>query len=497
MWSRRAKSYLSIEHAKRYTALGMATDQGEASTRQRRRRARRSQRTRDRRRSGAIFRPPFTPVPMTGLAGYERARCSNPVRRLPLEARHRAHGAVFDDYGGWLARPFTARPTPRPKRSTREIRLARDAAAIFDGSPLGKIEVIGPDAAAFLDFNSYMTMSTLAAGPAPLRLAVAGERRRLRRRGDRPSGPGALRGLLLDFACGGRPRPLRRLAAGSVRPVARLRPQLHRALDDADRFRPAVAGRRSARLGVDLADAALPHMSLAEGRFAGDAARVARVSFTGDRSYEISVRATQAERCSTACSKPDAISAPAFRRRGADGSARREGLLRRRQGHRRDDDAARHGLRGPAREARRRLHRQALAVHRSRQRAGSAPMGRLRAEPRAEPLPCGAHVVDLAGSRPRSTGFVTSSYGSPTLGRPIALGLVERGAARIGEAITLQHLGRRFTARIAGSCEFDPKESGSMLDRGRFWTPRPPKGRRNSPRAASRSRSSPVFRRRC
>ena len=79
-----------------------------------------------------------------------------------------------------------------------------------------------------------------------------------------------------------------------------------------------------------------------------------------------------------------------------------------------------------------------------------------------EPLPCGAHVVDLTGASSRSTGFVTSSYASPTLGRPIALGLVERGAARIGETITLQHLGRRIPARIAPPCAFDPK--GERLD---------------------------------
>jgi sarcosine oxidase subunit alpha len=74
-----------------------------------------------------------------------------------------------------------------------------------------------------------------------------------------------------------------------------------------------------------------------------------------------------------------------------------------------------------------------------------------------EPLPCGAHIVELGGPRPRSAGFVTSSYWSPALGRPIALGLVERGAARMGETITMQHLGRRFPARIALACAFDPK----------------------------------------
>jgi hypothetical protein len=93
------------------------------------------------------------------------------------------------------------------------------------------------------------------------------------------------------------------------------------------------------------------------------------------------------------------------------------------------------------------------------------------------PLPCGAHVVDLAGPRPRSTGFVTSSYWSATLDRPIALGLVERGAARIGETITLQHLGRRFPARVVAPCAFDPKGAAPCLIAAVSGPPRPPRGR--------------------
>ncbi|WP_245235452.1 glycine cleavage T C-terminal barrel domain-containing protein [Mesorhizobium erdmanii] len=72
------------------------------------------------------------------------------------------------------------------------------------------------------------------------------------------------------------------------------------------------------------------------------------------------------------------------------------------------------------------------------------------------PLPTGAHGIKREGGRLHSQGFVTSSYQSPTLGRPVALGLIERGAARHGETIEVQHLGKVRTATIAPPCAFDP-----------------------------------------
>jgi sarcosine oxidase subunit alpha len=211
-------------------------------------------------------------------------------------------------------------------------------------------------------------------------------------------------------------------------------------------------------LGVDLADAALPHMALGEGRFAGDPARVARVSFTGDRSYEISVRATRAEALLDRLLE-------AGRDLGV-GLLGVEALmvLRAEKGYfvvGKDTDGTTMphdlGFAGPRDKragdfiGKRSLFTEVASAPDRRQLVGLEPtQGQA-------PLPCGAHAVDLAGARPRSAGFVTSSYASPTLGRPIALGLVERGAARIGETITLQHLGRRIPARIAPPCAFDPK----------------------------------------
>ena len=453
------ESYHSIDHVKRYTTLSMATDQGKTSSVNGTATLALALGAPVAAVEPTTYRPPFTPVPMPALAGLRAGALLNPVRRLPLEARHRAHSAVLDDYGGWLRPAFYGEASARAAAIEREARTARDAAVIFDGSPLGKIEVIGPDAAAFLDFNSYMTMSTLQ--PGRLRYFLLLQEN----------------GVVFDDGVIARLSPERFVVSCSTSHVA----AVHARLEDwrQDQFDPSrvyvhnatahwttltVSGPLSRRLverlelGIDLADAALPHMALAEGRFAGETARVARVSFTGDRSYEISVRAAQAE---TLLDRLLEV--------GGDlgvGLIGIEALMILRAekgffvvGKDTDGTTMPHdlGLAGPRDKragdfiGKRSLFTEVASAPDRRQWVGFEST-----DARAS-LPCGAHVVDLAGPRPRSTGFVTSSYASPTLARPIALGLVERGAARMGETVALQHLGRRFSARIAPACAFDPK----------------------------------------
>jgi sarcosine oxidase, subunit alpha len=73
------------------------------------------------------------------------------------------------------------------------------------------------------------------------------------------------------------------------------------------------------------------------------------------------------------------------------------------------------------------------------------------------PLATGAHVAAGAGRQRRSQGYVTSSYMSPTLGRPVALGLVEEGFARMGETVGVHHLGAERRATIAATVALDPE----------------------------------------
>src|SRR4029077_17838693 len=109
------------------------------------------------------YRPPFIPVPMGVIAGRRRGALVNPLRRLPLEAEHRADCAQMREYGGWL-RPAWYGPDEPERAIQREAAQARNTVALFDGSSLGKIEIIGPGGAALADFHSYNRLSTLKAG---------------------------------------------------------------------------------------------------------------------------------------------------------------------------------------------------------------------------------------------------------------------------------------------------------------------------------------------
>ncbi|TGV96189.1 sarcosine oxidase subunit alpha family protein, partial [Mesorhizobium sp. M2D.F.Ca.ET.145.01.1.1] len=120
------------------------------------------------------YRPPFTPVPLASFAGACAGELMAPVRRLPLENVHRASGAVFQEYGGWL-RPahYGGRNADAERAIQDEAFRARQSVALFDGSTLGKIEVIGPRAAEFVDFLYYNTMSTLKPGRSRYRFLLS------------------------------------------------------------------------------------------------------------------------------------------------------------------------------------------------------------------------------------------------------------------------------------------------------------------------------------
>ncbi len=157
------EAFVSVEHLKRYTTLGMAADQGKTSNLNGL--ALLAEATG--RPIGEVgttaYRPPFTPTSFATLAGLRGGELMAPVRRLPLETAHRRARAVFQEYGGWL-RPAYYGAGPAAASIGEEARRARGSVALFDASTLGKIEVIGPQAAEFVDFIYYNTMSTLKAG---------------------------------------------------------------------------------------------------------------------------------------------------------------------------------------------------------------------------------------------------------------------------------------------------------------------------------------------
>jgi sarcosine oxidase subunit alpha len=211
-------------------------------------------------------------------------------------------------------------------------------------------------------------------------------------------------------------------------------------------------------LDVTLDDQSLPHMAFATGVFDGGPLRIARVSFTGDRSYELSIPARRAARLGAQLAEK----LPAF----GGGLLGLEALmiLRAEKGYvvvGKDTDGTTMphdlGVAGP-RDSRtdeyvgkRSLFMPVANDPRRKQLVG------LSVESKEAPMPNGAHVTAGAGRARRSQGYVTSSYMSPTLGRPIALGLIEAGLSRIGETVSVYHLGAERRATIATPTALDPE----------------------------------------
>jgi sarcosine oxidase subunit alpha len=211
-------------------------------------------------------------------------------------------------------------------------------------------------------------------------------------------------------------------------------------------------------LGVDLSDAALPHMGFADGTFEGGPARVSRVSFTGDRSYEISVPTRRAKALYQAMMEAGrALDAVPL---GSEALL----LLRAEKGYiiaGKDTDGTTMphdlGIVGP-RDRRKDefVGKRSLFSENAMRDDRQQGVGLTVADGEA-PLPTGAHAIETRSGTRRSIGFVTSSYQSPTLGRPVALALIERGLSRLGETIELFHLGTTRRATIAPVCGFDPE----------------------------------------
>ncbi len=452
------EGYVSVEHLKRYTTLGMATDQGKTSNvNGLATMAALTGRTIDET-GTTTYRPPFVPVPMGVIGGRRRGAPLNPLKRVPLEPEHRADGAQMREYGGWLRPAWYG--TDEPERAIqREAARARDTVALFDGSSLGKIEIVGPDAAKLADFNSYNRLSNLKPGKIRYGFLLL------------ETGVVFDDGVTLRFADD---RFLVSCSSGHTDAVL-TRLELWRQ----DRFDPrrvvvhdatahwatlTVTGPRSRDLlaaidlGVALDDESLPHMAFATAMFEGAPLRIARVSFTGDRSYELSVPAGRAKFLrARIVEKLLALGGGLL---GLEGLM----ILRAEKGYvviGKDTDGTTMphdlGISGP-RDPRKDeyIGKRSLFTPAAQEKTRKQFVG-LSVGSGEAPLPTGAHVVAGEGKARRSLGYVISSYMSPTLARPVALGLVEEGFSRMGESVAIYHLGAERRASIAPAVALDPE----------------------------------------
>ena len=287
------EGYESVEHTKRYTTLGMATDQGKLSNINGLAVLAGALNTPVPQVGTTTFRPPYTPVPFGALAGESRGDIFQPLRRTPIHDRHEAAGAYFEPVGLWR-RPycFPRGDETHSQAIEREITNTRSNVGLLDASTLGKLIVKGPDAGRFLDMLYTGVMSSLPVGKCRYGL-MCNENGFL-------SDDGVVVRLDADtWLC-------HTTTGGAERIHGHMEDwlqcewwdwQVYTANVTEQLAQIAVAGPKARAVleklgGMDVSPEALPFMAFADGTLAGLPARVYRISFSGELSYEIAVPAS-------------------------------------------------------------------------------------------------------------------------------------------------------------------------------------------------------------
>lgn len=451
------ENFVSVEHLKRYTTLGMAPDQGKTSNVNALALMAELTGCAPAQAGTTRYRFPFTPVSFGALRGSSHGELFRPLRRMPAHDWHVAHGAVLEEFGSWLRPAHYLRSGERVSDAERREALAvRTAAGLFDGSPLGKIEVKGPDAAEFLDRVYANTMSTLKVGRLRYGLmlnelgAVIDDGVTARIADDH---------FLVGTTGGG----AERITAWLDEWLQCEWPDLQVVLAPLTTTLAVLtlSGPNSRAVlqaaGVDfpVSAAEFPHMSFRTGAVAGVPARVSRVSFTGEVSYEINVAVSQAtlvwERLMDAGAahglSPVGIDAWMLLRTekgylhvGADtdGTTAPEDIG---WGHvlRRDCDFI--GRRSLTRPENLRTDRL--------QFVGLEPMD-------GGELPIGAHLRGENAAH-ASEGYITSAGFSPILNRWVALAMLRAGRTRHGETVSVVTPAGTKRARVAAPGAYDPQ----------------------------------------
>jgi len=457
------EGFRSIEHVKRYTTTGMATDQGKTSNINALGIV-----------AGALgatvpeiglttFRTPYTPVTFGTLAGLSRGDLFDPVRTTPMHAAHLADGAVFEDVGAWKRARYYPRPSEAMHEAVaRECRMVRDGVGVFDASTLGKIEIVGPDAAEFMNRVYINAWTKLAPGRCRYGVML-GEN-----------------GFVMDDGVVGRLAPDRfhvtTTTGGAARVLAVMEdyrqtewPELRVWLTSTTEHWAVIAvqGPRAREVlrplvdGLDIAAAAMPHMSVAEGSLLGVEMRLFRVSFSGELGFEINVPADYGQ------AVWEAIRERAHACGGGPYGTEAMHVLRAEKGFIivgqdtdgtvTPDDVGLGWAIGRAKRdfiGRRSLTRSGMGDPR-RQLVG------LRTLDPATVLEEGAQIT-LTAEDNRPLGHVTSSYGGTTLGHSIALALVEGGRARMGATLQVRALGPAIPVVVTAPAFYDPE--GARLD---------------------------------
>ena len=434
------EGFRSVEHLKRYTTLGMATDQGkvsnvlglailaEASGRS------------IPEVGTTTYRPPYVPVSFGAMAGHHRGKDFRPTRLPPSHAWATEQGAVFIETGAWVRAQYYPRAgeTDWLESVNREVSATRASVGVCDVSTFGKVEIEGPDAAAFLDRVCANTLSTLPVGKARYALMLRED------------------GLMQDDGTVARFAPDRFVLTSTTANAPRFMQHLEfchqvlwRALDvqmvsvSEQWAQFSIAGPRARDVlrklvdaAHDLGNAAFPHLGAREVALHGIAARLFRLSFSGELAYELAVPARYGDAAIRAIMEAGAEFA--ITPYGIEAL----GVMRIEKGHvagnEMNGQLTAHDLGLGRMMSRKKDHVGRVMAQRPALVAPDRPaLVGLRPVDRRARLRAGAHVlpVGAAATVANDEGYVTSVAFSPMLGHWIGLGVVARGPQRIGERV--------------------------------------------------------------
>ncbi len=285
------EGYRSIEHVKRYTTLGMATDQGKTSNLNGLQLVSNIENKIVPSVGHTTFRPPYTPVSIGAIVGREVGKHSKPTRKSPMHFWHEKHNAVFVDAGIWLRPRYYKQGNENLfEASKREAANVRKNVGVCDVTTLGKIDVKGPDAAEFL--NRVYTN-------AWLKLPVGKARYGVMLRED---------GIVMDDGTTTRISEnhyhMTTTTAQAANVLSHLEyylqfvwPDLNvNVVSTTEQWAgAAIAGPKSRELmqklfpNLDCSNEALPFMGYTESNLFGAPARIFRISFSGELAYEVNV----------------------------------------------------------------------------------------------------------------------------------------------------------------------------------------------------------------
>jgi sarcosine oxidase, subunit alpha len=447
----------SIEHIKRYTTIGTAHDQGKTSGMLTIGALCQLHGEVEDKKTGLptkrfawspadvgtlSFRPPYVPVPFAALAGRERGLLSDPVRITPLHQWHIEAGAVFEDVGQWKRPWYFPKPGENMDDAVRrECLAARQGVAVMDASTLGKIDIQGPDAAAFLDRIYTNVFSTLPVGQCRYGLMCKTD------------------GIVFDDGVTTRLSEnhflMTTTTGGAARVLAWLEEWLQTEWQDLKVYCTSVTehvstialvGPKSRILlqelvkDLDLSKDAFPFMHSREATIDNIPVRIARISFSGELAFEINVAWGHARHIWERLWKlgrPYDLTAY---------GTETMHVLRAEKGYiivGQDTD----GTQTPFDLNMSWIvsKKKEFIGKRSFQLPYLKATGRLQLvgllpENHEEVIPEGAYLTVLNSQRNENgktphVGYVTSSYYSPALGRAFALALVADGLNRMGETL--------------------------------------------------------------